>query len=84
MVVRTTLTSGCCAVRVEPAHREAYTRIIKAQVAYPQILSAFDAVAQWVSSQGLPVSSAPREVYFTDFAAAAPTDEVCDIAFPLD
>lgn len=72
------------AVRVEPAHREAYTRIIKAQVGYPQILSAFDAVACWVSAQGLPVSNAPREVYFADFAAAAPTDEVCDIAFPLD
>ncbi|WP_327006061.1 MerR family transcriptional regulator [Dactylosporangium sp. NBC_01737] len=72
------------AVRVEPAHREAYTRIIKAQVGYPQILSAFDAVAQWVSSQGLPVSSSPREVYFADFGAAAPSDEVCDVAFPLD
>ncbi|MEV4131468.1 MerR family transcriptional regulator [Dactylosporangium sp. NPDC049742] len=71
------------AVRVEPAHREAYTRIIKAQVAYPQILSAFDAVAQWVAAQGLPVSSSPREVYFADFGAAAPSDEVCDIAFPL-
>lgn len=72
------------ALRVEPAHREAYTRIIKAQVAYPQILSAFDAVAQWVTAQGLPVSSSPREVYFADFVNAAPTDEVCDIAFPLD
>lgn len=72
------------AVRVEPAHREAYTRIIKAQVAYPQILSAFDAVAQWVAAQGLPVSPAPREVYFTDFGAAAPSDEVCDVAFPID
>lgn len=72
------------AIRVEPAHREAYTRIIKAQVAYPQILSAFDAVAQWVSAQGLPVSPSPREVYFADFGAAAPSDEVCDVAFPLD
>jgi DNA-binding transcriptional MerR regulator len=72
------------AVRVEPAHREAYIRITKAQVGYPQILSAFDAVGQWVSSQGLPVSPAPREVYFADFGAAAPSDEVCDIAFPLD
>ncbi|MET7423927.1 MerR family transcriptional regulator [Dactylosporangium sp. NPDC005555] len=72
------------AVRVEPAHREAYTRIIKAQVGYPQILSAFDAVGQWVAGQGLPVSTSPREVYFADFGAAGPDDEVCDIAFPLD
>src|SRR5262249_27245433 len=34
--------------RREPAHREAYTRLIKAQVEYPQILSAYDAVAQWI------------------------------------
>jgi hypothetical protein len=25
----------------------------------------------------------PREVYFGDFDAAAPTDEVCDTAFPV-
>jgi DNA-binding transcriptional MerR regulator len=25
----------------------------------------------------------PREVYFTDFGSAAPTDEVCDVAFPV-
>ena len=24
-----------------------------------------------------------REVYFTDFGSAAPTDEVCDVAFPV-
>jgi DNA-binding transcriptional MerR regulator len=71
------------AMRLEPAHREAYVRITKAQVEYPQILSAFDAVSQWISAQGLS-NGAPREVYFADFAAAAPTDEVCDVAFPIE
>jgi len=69
--------------RREPAHREAYVRITKAQVEYPQILSAFDAVAQWLGARGLPGAGAPREIYFTDFAAAAPGDEVCDVAFPM-
>jgi len=71
------------AIRREPAHREAYTRIKKAQVEYPQILSAYDAVASWIGSEGRTVAGSPREVYFTDFMAAAPTDEVCDIAFPV-
>lgn len=30
--------------RIEPAHREAYTRITVAQVEFPQILSAYEAV----------------------------------------
>ena len=69
--------------RAEPAHREAYTRITKAQVEYPQILSAYDAVAQWIESEGRSVAGSPREVYFADWNAAGPTDEVCDIAFPV-
>ena len=69
--------------REESAHREAYVRISKAQVAFPQILSAFETVARWLEEQDLRASAAPREVYFTDFTAAGPDDEVCDIAFPI-
>lgn len=69
--------------REEPAHREAYVRITKAQVAFPQILSAFETVGRWVADQNLSVSGGPREVYFTDFMAAGPEDEVCDVAFPI-
>lgn len=71
------------AVRIEPAHREAYTRITKAQCAFPQILSAYDAVRLWTEREGVPVTGSPREVYFGDFAAATPQDEVCDIAQPI-
>ncbi|MCE6998009.1 MerR family transcriptional regulator [Saccharothrix sp. S26] len=71
------------AARVEPAHREAYVRLTKAQVAFPQILSAYDAVAMWIKDNGHVVHDAPREVYFADFDAAGPDDEVCDIAFPM-
>jgi DNA-binding transcriptional MerR regulator len=69
--------------RREPAHREAYTRLRKAQVEYPQILSAFDAVGQWVASRGRTGTASPREVYFNRFASAEPADEVCDVAFPF-
>lgn len=71
------------AVRVEPAHREAYTRIRKSQVVFPQILAAYDAVDQWITTNGKEMAGAPREVYFTDFMNAGPDDEVTDIAFPI-
>jgi DNA-binding transcriptional MerR regulator len=71
------------ATRTEPAHREAYTRITKAQVAFPQILSAYDAVDQWITENGKTIGDSPREVYFADFMNAGPDDEVVDIAFPL-
>jgi DNA-binding transcriptional MerR regulator len=70
--------------RDEPAHNEAYTRITKAQVEFPQILSAYEAVDQWIRSENRSVAGSPREVYFADWAAAGPTDEVCDIAFPVN
>jgi DNA-binding transcriptional MerR regulator len=70
-------------MRAEPAHREAYVRLTRAQVEYPQILSAYDAVAQWINEHGHSVEGAPREIYFTDFMAANPADEVCDVAFPM-
>ncbi|MEU7532363.1 MerR family transcriptional regulator [Saccharothrix sp. NPDC042600] len=69
--------------RVEPAHREAYVRLKKREVEYPQILSAYDAVARWVGEQGLAEAGAPREVYWADWDAAGPDDEVCDIAYPV-
>jgi DNA-binding transcriptional MerR regulator len=69
--------------RIEPAHREAYTRITVAQVEFPQILSAYEAVERWVQQNGKEVIGPPREVYLGDFAHLAPNDEGCDIAFPI-
>ncbi|MFD5423988.1 MerR family transcriptional regulator [Streptomyces sp. NPDC127084] len=75
---------GGIAVRVEPAQRLVYTRITKAQVAHPQILSAFDAVEDHIAREGMTVTGPCREVYFAeDWDAASATDEVCDIAFPV-
>ena len=67
----------------EAAHREAYTTITKAQAVFPQILSAYDAVAHWIETQGKRGTGSPREVYFADLGAAGPHDAVCDIAFPI-
>ncbi len=69
--------------RVEPAHREAFARIRKSQVEFPQILDAYEAVEQWTAKNNRGIAGAPREVYFADFMNAGPGDEVCDIAFPI-
>lgn len=71
------------AVRDEPAHREAYVTLTKAQADPAGIAAAFAMVGRWVGEHGLTIADAPREVYFTDFTAAAPDDEVLDVAFPI-
>ncbi|MGW2258334.1 MerR family transcriptional regulator [Streptomyces sp. NPDC001780] len=70
-------------LRVEPAHRLAYVRVAKAQVAHPQIMSAFEAVEEWIAREGLTVAGPCREIYFADWDTASASDEVCDIAFPV-
>ena len=71
-------------MRHEPAHREAYVRLTKAQVAFPQIASAYDRGCAWVTSHGLTLTGHPREVYFRDFAAARPQDEFATSPYPCD
>jgi hypothetical protein len=71
------------ATRVEPAHREAFARVTKAQVRYPDILAAYDAVETWVAGAGERIVGPPREIYFADVASAAADDEVADVAYPI-
>jgi effector-binding domain-containing protein len=59
-------------------------RITKAQLDFPQILSAYDAVGQWITANGRTMAASPREVYLTDVESAGPGDEVCDVAFPIE
>ena len=72
------------AVRREPAHREAYTPVVKGHFEPPQIHSVYDAVHRWVRSHGLRETGAAREVYGypADPATAAPGEIVCDVAVP--
>lgn len=75
-------TKAGLSTRVEPAHREAYTRLVKADSQYPQILAGFDAVFAWVDQQHGTYTGPPRESYFGHYPTAAPDDEICDIALP--
>ena len=56
----------------------------RAQVEFPQIHSAYAAVERWIRSRRLEIAGSPREVSLTDFLAAGPTDEVCDVALPIE
>ena len=69
--------------RVIPAHREAFARVTKSQVTGGELGGVYEAVEKWVVDNGLAVARAPREVYWTDFPAAAAGDEVFDIVFPV-
>ncbi|MEM7015735.1 MAG: MerR family transcriptional regulator [Pseudomonadota bacterium] len=71
-------------IRTEPAHDEAFTRITKAQWAFPSILAAYDAVAcspEATARSGSSLSC--REVYLVEPDSINDDDEICDIAFPL-
>jgi len=71
--------------RCEPAHTEAHVTITRAQWEWPQVLSAYDAVEDWIDLQRRSSLGSPREIYRTgvDPASVGPSDEVCDIAFPI-
>jgi len=70
-------------VRLEPAHQEAFTRISKAQVEFPGILKAYDAVYHWVQEHEHEGTASPREVYFAPWGELGPDDPACDVAWPF-
>jgi DNA-binding transcriptional MerR regulator len=77
--------TASAATRCEPAHREAYVTVIRAQWEWPQILSAYDAVEAWIDRNGQVAVGSPREIYRAgiDPASSTATDEVCEVAFPI-
>lgn len=75
--------TGEMRVRLEPEHEEAYARITKAQVVFPDILGAYDAVERHLRERSLRATGAPREVYFAPWDAVGDDDPACDIAMPF-
>ncbi len=75
---------GDPALRMEPAHCEAYVPVIRGHFEPPQIMSVYDAARRWVRERGLLVTAPPREVYSypADLDHGAPGDLMCDVAVP--
>lgn len=71
-------------IRTEPEHLLAYTNVRKAQVGFPQILRAYNAVHAWIMANGYTQVGASREIYLGDFVAAGPQDIVVEVAIPVE
>ncbi|WBQ07506.1 MerR family transcriptional regulator [Kribbella sp. CA-293567] len=76
--------AGPIAIRVEPAHVEAYCVISKDECAYPRIMLAYDLVDDWVRGRGQPTTGPVREIYHPEFQYAAGSDLAVDIAQPIE
>jgi hypothetical protein len=71
------------AIRLEPEHHEAFTPLTNRECQFPQILHAYDAVAQWVHANGEMIAAMPsREVYVAEVPKAGLDEHVMDVAFP--
>lgn len=70
-------------VRTEARHLQAYIRVLKRQVEFPQILHVYKAIRDWIETEDHEISGPPREVYLGAFDSAAASDPICDIAFPI-
>jgi DNA-binding transcriptional MerR regulator len=75
--------SGPIAIRVEPAHREAYCTITMDECVFPRIMLAYDLVIDWVRAAGLPEAGPPREVYLPDCQSIPRDQPAVDIALPI-
>jgi DNA-binding transcriptional MerR regulator len=75
------------ACRVEPAHREAFIHVTRANFDVPAIWSVYDQLERWVTAEGRRRTGAPREVYRHDadsVATDARADQrICDVAVPF-
>ncbi|HEV7184216.1 MAG TPA: MerR family transcriptional regulator [Leifsonia sp.] len=69
--------------RVEPAHTEAFIRVTRAQVRYPDMLAAYDALNAWIDASDVTVSGPPRELYFADPSTGPEDEPVADVAIPI-
>jgi DNA-binding transcriptional MerR regulator len=70
-------------LRREPAHDEAFIRLTRAEVAWPSMLPAIDALERWLSEQGRQPLGPPRQLMIADWRTAPPDAPACDLAVPL-
>lgn len=69
--------------RVEPAHTEAFITVTRAQVRFPDMLAAYDALNAWIEKSEAQVSGPPRELYFADPSTGPEDEPVADVAIPI-
>ena len=77
------VTEATLPTRTEPAHWEADVTVTRAQIRYPDIMSAYDAVENWIGANGRTIAGPARESYFADPSEGPDNEPVADIAFPI-
>ncbi|MFD5087659.1 MerR family transcriptional regulator [Kitasatospora sp. NPDC058406] len=75
--------AGHIGVRIEAAHREAYTALTKRDDAPASGAAVHDAVGAWLTGHGHTRSASNREVYYPNWATAEPGEHVMDVAAPF-
>jgi DNA-binding transcriptional MerR regulator len=75
--------TGSIAIRIEPAHTEAYCTIVRDDCFYPRIMLAYDAVGAWVKESGLSEAGSAREIYIANWCDIEGTDPFCLVALPF-
>ncbi|MFJ3791871.1 MerR family transcriptional regulator [Kitasatospora sp. NPDC090091] len=71
---------GEIGVRIEPAHREAYTELGKNDRDFGTMASVHDAVLTWIWEQGYERIGSSREVFYPNWATAEDGEHVADVA----
>ncbi|MCG6496452.1 MerR family transcriptional regulator [Kitasatospora sp. A2-31] len=74
---------GEIGVRIEPAHREAYTELGKKQRDFATMVGVHDAVLSWIREQGYEPTGGSREVYYPNWETAEEGEHVADVAGTL-
>lgn len=71
-------------IRLEPAHREAFTTVARDDCFYPRIMRAYEAVDIYVAAHGLTPRGSVREVYLAEWHHVAATDPFMHVAQPIE
>lgn len=69
--------------RMEPAHDEAYIRLVKKDLGWPAMLPAVDALGRWVQDHLRQPTGAFRQLLIADQRTSGPDDPTVDLAVPL-
>ncbi|MFI9331656.1 MerR family transcriptional regulator [Kitasatospora sp. NPDC052868] len=70
---------GEIGVRIEPAHREAYTELGKKHRDFATIVGVHDAVLAWIDEQGYERIAGSREVNYPNWETAEEGEHVADV-----
>lgn len=69
--------------RDDPAHREAYVRLTKAQLGPVEGERAFTTLTRWAAEWGETPAGPPRQIFFADPRTVSDHDPVSDVVGPL-